>query len=267
MNLRNLSQEELIQLIDEQNRKIEILSEQVNWYSQQIKNQQKKLFGSSSEKTVLPDQISLFDEVELESSLIKIEPQLEEITYKRKKNRKKRQRGIDISALPVITQIHDLENKECIECGEPLRKIGENKRKELIYYPARYEVVEHIQYVYTCDDCEKESLKSTMYKGEMKDALIPGSFLSPSLAASIIDNKYNQALPLYRQEVIFKQNGLSLSRQTMANWMVKLYELYLNKVMDYMHKTLLQSEYIHGDETTTQVLRVPNQKATTKSYM
>ena len=44
-------------------KKIEALTEQLNWYSQQIKLQQKKLFGSSSEKTVLPDQISLFDTV------------------------------------------------------------------------------------------------------------------------------------------------------------------------------------------------------------
>ena len=66
MNLRNLSQEELIKMINEKDKKIEALTEQLNWYSQQIKLQQKKLFGSSSEKTVLPDQISLFDEIELE---------------------------------------------------------------------------------------------------------------------------------------------------------------------------------------------------------
>ena len=68
MNLRNLSQEELIKMINEKDKKIEALTEQLNWYSQQIKLQQKKLFGSSSEKTVLPDQISLFDEIELEST-------------------------------------------------------------------------------------------------------------------------------------------------------------------------------------------------------
>ena len=48
-------------MINEKDKKIEALTEQLNWYSQQIKLQQKKLFGSSSEKTVLPDQISLFD--------------------------------------------------------------------------------------------------------------------------------------------------------------------------------------------------------------
>ena len=58
-------------MINEKDKKIEALTEQLNWYSQQIKLQQKKLFGSSSEKTVLPDQISLFDEIELESTPIK----------------------------------------------------------------------------------------------------------------------------------------------------------------------------------------------------
>ena len=95
MNLRNLSQEELIKIIDEKNKKIDALTEQLNWYSQQVKLQQKKLYGSSSEKTAIPEQISLFDEIEVESTPIKPEPELEEITYKRR--RKSRQRGIDIS--------------------------------------------------------------------------------------------------------------------------------------------------------------------------
>lgn len=265
MDLRNLKQEELIKMITEKDKKIEVLSEQLNWYAQQIKLQQKKLFGSSSEKTILPEQISLFDEVETESTLIKIEPELEEITYKRKKKHK--QRGIDISSLPTTTQIHDLEDKNCPECGTQLRKIGENKRKELIYHPAKYEVIEHIQYVYTCDKCDDDSLKSKMYKGDMKAPIIYKSFASPSLLSYIIDNKFNKALPLYRQEVMFNQIGLKLSRQTMANWMIKLHNEYFKKMTDYMHKELLRSEYIHADETTNQVLNVPNQKPTTKSYM
>ena len=89
---RNLNQEELIKRINmleekikKQDKQINVLSEQLNWYSQQVKLQQKKLFGSSSEKTVLPDQISFFDEIELESTKIKAEPKLEEITYRCKK--------------------------------------------------------------------------------------------------------------------------------------------------------------------------------------
>ena len=246
MDLRNLSREELIRIINEKDKKIETLTEQVNWYSQQIKLQQKKLYGSSSEKTVVPDQISLFDEIELESTPVKSEPDLEEITYKRKK--KNRQRGIDISSLPVRKEIHDIEDKSCPECGAPLRKIGENKRRELVYHPARYEVIEHVQYIYTCDSCEDDSLKSKMYKAEMKDSIIYKSFASPSLLSYIIDNKFNKGLSLYRQEVMFNQIGLKLSRQTMANWIIKLHSEYLKKINDYMHKALLQSDYLHADE-------------------
>lgn len=130
-------------------KKIEVLTEQLNWYSQQIMLQQKKLFSSSSEKTEVPNQISLFDEIEIESTPIKVEPELEEITYKQKK--KNKQRGIDISSLPATRKIYDIENKECPDCDEPLRRIGENTRKELVYHPARYEIIEHIQYIYTCD--------------------------------------------------------------------------------------------------------------------
>ena len=265
MDLRNLSQEELIKMINEKDKKIELLTEQLNWYTQQIKLQQKKLFGSSSEKTVLPDQISLFDEIEIESTPIKTEPKLEEVTYKRKKKNNKR--GIDISSLPAVTKIYDLENKNCPDCGEPLRKIGENIRKELVYYPARYEVIEHVQYVYTCNKCEEDSLKSRIFKADMKAPVIYKSFASPSLLSYIIDNKFNKALPLYRQEVMFNQIGLKLSRQTMANWMIKLYNEYFKRMTDYMHRILLQSEYLHADETTNQVLNVPDQKPTTKSYM
>ena len=246
MDLRNLSQEELIKMINEKDKKIELLTEQLNWYTQQIKLQQKKLFGSSSEKTVLPDQISLFDEIEIESTPIKTEPKLEEVTYKRKKKNNKR--GIDISSLPAVTKIYDLENKNCPDCGEPLRKIGENIRKELVYYPARYEVIEHVQYVYTCDKCEEDSLKSRIFKADMKAPVIYKSFASSSLLSYIIDNKFNKALPLYRQEVMFNQIGLKLSRQTMANWMIKLYNEYFKRMTDYMHRILLQSEYLHADE-------------------
>lgn len=50
VNLRNLSQEELIKMINEKDKKIEVLTEQLNWYSQQIKLQQKKLLVHHQKK-------------------------------------------------------------------------------------------------------------------------------------------------------------------------------------------------------------------------
>lgn len=156
-----------------------------------------------------------------------------------KKSKKNKQRGIDILSLPVTKEVHNLEDKNCPECGTSLRKIGENKRNEFIYHPARYEVIEHIQYVYTCDQCDKETVKTPIYKEPMKEPVIYKSFASLSLLSYIIDNKFNKLLPLYRQEVMFSQIGLKLSRQTMANWMVKLYSEYFKIITCHMHKLLL----------------------------
>lgn len=66
---------------------------------------------------------------------------------------------------------------------------------------------------------------------------------------------------------MFSQIGIKLSRQIMANWMVKLYDEYFKTIISHMHKVLLNSQYIHADETTIQVLKVPHQRPTTKSYM
>ena len=117
-------------------------------------------------------------------------------------------------------KIYDIGNKNCPDCGSILKKIGENIRKELVYHSARYKVIEHIRYVYTCDRYERDSSKSKIFKTDMKEPVIYKSFASPSLLSYIIDNKFNKALPLYRQKVMFNQAGLKLSRQTMVNFII-----------------------------------------------
>jgi transposase len=56
----------------------------------------------------------------------------------------------------------------------------------------------------------------------MPEQLLPKSIATPGLLAHIITSKYVDALPLYRQEKIFKRLGVDLRRQTMASWVIKL---------------------------------------------
>jgi transposase len=42
-----------------------------------------------------------------------------------------------------------------------------------------------------------------------------------SIRSQIITRKYQYGLPLYRQESLFKQYGINLSRKTMADWMIR----------------------------------------------
>src|SRR5688572_17116975 len=70
-----------------QKQKIEELTAKLNWFEEQYRLSMHRLYGRSSEKTVSPDQLSLFNEAEALSDVKPEvpEPTLEEITYKRKK--------------------------------------------------------------------------------------------------------------------------------------------------------------------------------------
>ena len=60
---------------------------------------------------------------------------------------------------------------------------------------------------------------------------------------------------------------LKLSRQTMANWLLKASEKWLQPVYDALHKRLCKEPVLHADETTLQVLKEPGRSSTSKSYM
>lgn len=79
------------------------------------------------------------------------------------------------------------------------------------------------------------------------------SYVTPSLLSSILFAKYVNAVPLYRQEQAFAGSGIEISRENMANWIIKVSDLYLHKYYDVMHKKLQAQKYIHADETPVQV--------------
>ena len=87
-----------------------------NWILEQLKLSKKKIYGSSAEK-IAEDygQLNLFNEAELERQPLAVEPKLEEITYKRKKSKKKTQAEI-YGTLPVEEIVYDIPDEEKI-CG------------------------------------------------------------------------------------------------------------------------------------------------------
>lgn len=54
--------------------------------------------------------------------------------------------------------------------------------------------------------------------------ILPKAIGHSSLIADVVVGKFVDALPLYRQEKIFAREGIELSRQTMAGWMIALDE-------------------------------------------
>jgi len=245
------------------------LTAKLRWYEERLRLAQHRRFGSSSERTASdPEQLLLiFDEAELLADPKVEEPTTETITYTRRKAKGKRDR--DLEDLPVERIEYRLpqEERTCTQCHGELHEMSAQVRRELKGIPAQVKVVEHVQVVYGCRTCEREGVSTPIVTAKAPQPPIPGSLASPSALAHVMTQKFVEGLPLYRQEQQFERLGVSLSRQTMANWMIEGAERWLAPLYAAMRERLLKQEILHADETTLQVLHEPERSAQTQSYM
>lgn len=65
--------------------------------------------------------------------------------------------------------------------------------------------------------------------------------------------KYVNGMPLYRQEQEWKTYGLTLSRATLANWVIRPSEQWLRPLYEAMRRHMLSEPVIHADETASRM--------------
>ena len=259
-------------LIDENKKLRELviqLKNENDFFREKFKLAQHKQFGASSEKS--PDQLDwLFNEAE---AITDTEPvATEESTPSAEANTssgstaatKKTGRKPLPRDLPRETRIIDIAaaDKICSCCNGDLHNIGEEKSEQLEYVPASLKVIETLRPKYACRHCEKHNTSTPIIIAPVPVSPIPKSMATPSLLAHIISNKYQFALPLYRQEVLFKQLNIDLNRSTLANWMIRSAEV-VEKLLQRLKTKQLAEQAIHADETPVVVIADDNQK----SYM
>ena len=82
-----------------------------------------------------------------------------------------------------------------------------------------------------------------------------GSKASASIVSQLIYDKFELAIPEYRQEKEWERLGFPLSRQTMSNWILRMDRDYLRAMTAYMLKTVKQEcGVLNCDETPVKVL-------------
>lgn len=248
------------------------LKKLTEFYKEQLKANRKEKFGASSEQMSYDcEQLSLFNEVEAvvsENPIIE-EPTEETITNKNKKNsksKKSKNKKSSFAGLPVEKIEYKLEDLSCKKCEGTYHILKTIVRKEVQIIPATAKIVEHITYVYACRNCENTDIESNIVKSNSIKALIPKSFVSPSLMAYIMYQKYVKAIPLDRQSKDFKMFDLILSKQILSKWMIKGAEL-LKPFHDSLKIDLLKRDVIHSDDTSLEVLNEPGKAPSSKSYM
>lgn len=138
METQEISVEKLLSIIEEKDRRIAELEQQVQWFIEQVRLSKHKQFGVSSEQTNT-EQINLFNEAEATSEVAESEPQFTEVkTYYRKKRTRLTTDKLP-EDLPVEIIEHKLTEKECVcpECGGELHTMGRETREELKIIPAK----------------------------------------------------------------------------------------------------------------------------------
>lgn len=248
---------------------------QLNLLNRYFFGSKKENIKKDEENIVDGEQCSLFGTPEDVKE--EVEEKTEEITVYRKKKNKKKASGIKKATLKnteIITNEYKLNDIQsvCPVCGGNLELIGkELERQEIEFIPAKLLVRNYVRYVYKCEDCgtdKSEKETPTIVKAKMPKALLNHSFVSPSLAAEVIYQKYYMGAPLYRQEKMWDDLGLVLPRNMMANWCIKISEYYLEPLYQLMLKKLKEKcDVIHMDETTIQVNKEDGRNPSSKSYM
>ena len=239
-----------------------------------ILNQNRARFGQSSEKRtylLCDGQLSLFEQAgdgvtektgEEVSSTEKQQVPVSAHTRKPKRTMEEM-----CASIPEETVIVDLpEEMKFAADGRPLKCIGtDDVRMELIRELSRvYKRVYRCK-VYADPKAEEETGNADIRRPHVPAPLLPHSYASASVVTDIIVKKYLDALPLYRQEQMWKRLKVDLKRNTMANWVVLTAETYLKPFSDAFLTELLRQAVIHADETVLQVNKEPGREAAAES--
>ena len=214
-------------------------------------------YAASSEK-ISPDQYRLFDEAETNTEVAWEDDKIIIPAHTRKKGGRKKLP----ESLPRVDVVHELSSDQliCPHDGATLTEIGAVTSEQLDIVPAKIQVIRHIrkQYACKCGQCIKTAA--------LPKQPIPKSMASPGLLAHITVSKYQDALPLYRQETILRRIGVEIPRATLANWMIRSGTL-IQPLINLLRDRMLEYDIIQMDETTVQVLKEPGKRAQAKSYI
>ncbi|PNP95808.1 IS66 family transposase [Sphingobium sp. SA916] len=149
---------------------------------------------------------------------------------------------------------HELDpGSTCPDCGGDLRFVGEDVSEIIEMITAKLKVIEVARPKKSCRCCEK------MVQVPAPSRPIPGSMAGASLLAYVLVSKFDDHLPLYRQNEIFARMGADIPRSTLADWCGHSMRI-LQPVIDQIEASVLDSDILHADDTPIRVL-APERRA------
>ncbi|MCM4166053.1 MULTISPECIES: IS66 family transposase [unclassified Arenibacter] len=254
--LENLTKEELLALLDkETQRRVKAENEntdlkfQLAYYKRLAFGQKRERFEGDKNQLGLPF------EMEPETARKQEGELKEKLAYERRK-RKSNHKGR--TALPEHLPVEEIEIYPSEDITDMVC-IGKEVTDELEYEPAKYYIKRYIRYKYAPKN--KEGVVIGELPGRVIEKGIPGA----GLLASILVDKYQDHLPLYRQLQRFKRADIPIASSTLEGWTRQSL-----KIIDILYQHLLEDirskGYLQSDETPIRVMDPAKKGKTHQGY-
>ncbi|MEM7669556.1 MAG: IS66 family transposase, partial [Pseudomonadota bacterium] len=135
----------------------------------------------------------------------------------------------------------------CPDCGGALRIVGEDVSELLDMIAAQLKVIEIARVKKSCRRCEK------MVQSPAPSRPIPGSMAGPALLAYVLTSKFDDHVPLYRQNEIFVRMGADIPDTTLVDWCGRAMKT-LQPLIERIEAEIMASDLLHADDTPIRVL-------------
>ena len=259
MSLESLSKEELIALVNKGKQsysevRIAELEDENAYLKSQLAMYKRMQFGQKRERFEGdPAQIALPFETPVDQIAAQEEILKEKISYVRSRPNHKGRAALP-SHLPVEEiEIYPAGDLSAMVC------IGKEVTEELDYEPARFLIKRYIRYKYAAKNGEGVKI------GQLPERVIDKGIPSAGLLASILTDKYQDHLPLYRQKQRFAREDIQIASSTLEGWtkeaLIKLEPLYEQLVFEIKTKG-----YLQVDESPIKVLESEKKGACHQGY-
>lgn len=225
----------------------------------QLSNLQKLIFGSKTEKFTPADQnpSQLTLAIHAEQTAQQNITAIQKISYTRVKTEVKPNHP-GRHKLPDSLERREQVIEPAVDISN-LKKIGEEVTEELDYEPGKLFVNRYVRPKYAKPDNEGVII------APMIDRPFAKSIAGPGLLAQLVIDKYVDHLPLYRQMERFKREGAVIAASTLGDSVSKCCGL-IEPLYHALVKLVLQSSYLHADETAIKVLDKDKKGTTHRGY-
>ena len=239
------------------------LQTEIIFLKQQLTQLQKMIFGSRHERfaatDINPSQLSLGIQAE-ETAACNI-AEAKKITYIKT--------NITVEPKPLVHPgrmklPESLRREEILiePAGDVsgCKRMGEEITEVLEYEPGELFVKKYVRPKYA-----KPASEGGVLIGELPSRPLDKAMAGPGLLAQIVIDKYADHLPLYRQMQRFERVGLKIPYSTITDWVSATCRL-ITPLYEALKASVLESRYLHADETPIKVLDKDKKGASHRGY-